>query len=154
MAISIATPALVWAGPSVTVINGASNPVPTQDVDNPARQPFAASTTVLTNQFNNSGFGLTLTTVPAGKRLVIQFVSAVCEPTGAGGVVPNPLRLTTSVDNWFAMTPGNTTGLAVTSQPTTLYAEPGSNVNLTVFPTTNAATVSCDASISGYLITP
>jgi hypothetical protein len=85
--------------PPVTVINTPAQPVPVRDVDNPARQPFQTSTSSLTNAFNAQGFGLTLTTVPAGKRLVIEFVSAACSPTGGGGVVPNPLRVTTQVDH-------------------------------------------------------
>jgi len=35
-----------------------------------------------------------------------------------------------------------------------LYAEPGTKVNLTLYPTSNAATVACNVSISGYLVTP
>jgi hypothetical protein len=68
-------------------------------------QPFQTSTTSLTNASTPSGFGLTLTTVPAGKMLVIEFLSAACSPIGAGGVVPNPLRVTTQVDHSIALTP-------------------------------------------------
>ena len=53
-------------------------------------QPFQASTASLTNASNTSGFGLTLTTVPAGKLLVIEFLSAACNPTGTAGVGPKP----------------------------------------------------------------
>ena len=114
-------------------------------------QPFQASTTNLTNAFNPSGFGLTLTTVPAGKLLVIEFVSAACSPTGAGGVSPNPLRVTTQVDHWIALTPGKPIGQAVATHLTRIFAEPGSKVNLTLFPTTNSATVICNVAVSGTL---
>jgi hypothetical protein len=76
-------------------------------------EPFQTSTSALTNAANPSGFGLTLTTVPAGRSLVIEFVSAVCNPIGGGGVVPNPLRVTAKVDHWIALMPGSTSGLAV-----------------------------------------
>ena len=142
------------ADPPVTVVNTTAQPVPVRDVDNPARQPFQTSTSSPTNAFNAQGFGLTLITVPAGKRLVIEFVSATCSPTGAGGVVPNPLRVTTQVDHWFALQPGNQIGLAVGTHLTSLYADPGTKVNLTVFPTSNAATVICNVAVSGYFIAP
>src|SRR5215471_9514649 len=93
-------------------------------------QPFQASTASLTNASNTSGFGLTLTTVPGGKLLVIEFLSAACNPTGTAGVVPNPLRVTTQLDHWIVLTPGNTTGQAVATHPTRIYADPGSKVNL------------------------
>src|SRR5215213_8914693 len=114
-------------------------------------EPFQTSTSALTNAANPSGFGLTLTTVPAGWSLIIEFVSAVCNPTGGGGVVPNPLRVATKVDHWIALTPGSTMGLAVATHQTKIYADAGTQVNLTVFPTTAAATVSCNVSISGTL---
>ena len=71
-------------------------------------QTFQMSTSSLTNAANPSGFGVTLTTVPAGKMLVIEILSAACSPTAGGGVVPNPLRVTTKVDHWIALTPGST----------------------------------------------
>ena len=117
-------------------------------------QTFQAATASLTNASNPSGFGFTLTTVPVGKVLVIEFLSASCNPTGAGGVVPNPLRVTTQVDHWIALTPGNTVGQAVATHLTRICANPGTKVNLTLFPTTNAATVSCNVAISGTLMPP
>jgi hypothetical protein len=115
-------------------------------------QTFQASTASLTNAANPSGFGVTLTTVPLGRELFIEFLSASCNPTGAGGVVPNPLRITTQVDHWIALLPGNTVGQAVATYLTRIFADPGSKVNLTLFPTTNTATVSCNVAISGELM--
>jgi len=110
-------------------------------------EPFQMSTSTLTNV----GPGVTLTIVPAGQQLVIEFVSASCGPTGGGGVVPNPLRLTTDVDHWIALTPGNTAGFAVATHLTQIFADPGTQVNLTLFPTSSPATVSCNVAISGTL---
>ena len=63
---------------------------------------------------------------------------------------------TTEVDHWIALTPGNTAGFAVATHLTQIFADPGTEVNLTLFPTTNPATVSCNVAISGTLtpITP
>ena len=141
------------ADPPVTVTNTPTNPVPVQEVDNFAKHPFQVGTTSLTNAFNPAG--LTLAVVPAGKRLVVEFISATCSPTGAGGTVPGPLAIISApATHYIALTPGNGVGRAGVSQMMRLYADPGAKVTLTLFPSTNAATVACSAAISGYLVTP
>src|SRR5262245_45821947 len=112
------------ADPPVTVTNTPSNPVPVQEVDNFAKHPFQASTATLTNAFNPTS--LTVATVPAGKRLVVEFISASCSPTGAGGVVPGPLAIMAPPGmHYIALTPGNGVGRAGVSQMMRLYADPG-----------------------------
>src|SRR5215471_11057713 len=99
-------PALVHAAPGkqVTVDNTAVNPVIVRDVDNAARHFFQASTGTLTNAFNPSGFGSTLTDVLGGQVLVIEYVSADC--IGSQGILPGTLRLgTAGVDHVFALSP-------------------------------------------------
>ena len=123
-------------------------------ISSSSAQVLQTSTASLTNAANPSGFGLTLTTVPLGKELVIEFLPASCNSTGAGGVIPNPLRVTTQVDHWIGLTPGNTVGQAMATYLTRIYAGPGSKVNLTLFPTTSPATVSCNVAISGTLMPP
>jgi hypothetical protein len=119
-----------------------------QDVDNPARHFIQTGTTTLTNAFNPSGVGQTVFTVPAGKVLVIEYFSSFCQ--GSNGVTPNVMRLGTDVDHFFPFT---ITGMAgVQSNLTRVYAAAGTNVNLTVFPTTNAPNITCDASLSGYML--
>jgi hypothetical protein len=141
------------ADPPVTVTNTPSNPVPVQEVDNFAKHPFQAATTTLTNASNPSS--LTLATVPVGKRLVIEFISATCSPTGGGGVVPGPLAIIAPPGvHYIVLTPGAGVGRAGVGQMMRLYADPGTKVNLTLYPTTNAATVACNAASSGYLVTP
>ena len=56
---------------TVSVSNLGSNPLPVRDVDNPARQPFQA-----TLEEPPVGAPPRVVTVPAGKRLVIEYVSA------------------------------------------------------------------------------
>lgn len=60
--------------PTVQVGNASSSPVLVRDVDNPARQPFQRELDplVAVGQFTASD----LFTVPAGKRLVIEFATA------------------------------------------------------------------------------
>ena len=56
---------------STTVNNTTANPVPTDDVDNPAKQPFAIGAA---STFQSGS--VTVTTVPAGKLLVIETITA------------------------------------------------------------------------------
>ena len=58
-----------------TVKIDTANPLPVRDADNPARQPFQAHGS---NTFVDGGrviSAVTITTVPAGKRLIIEHVS-------------------------------------------------------------------------------
>src|SRR5262245_47738667 len=138
------------ADKQVTVDNTEANPVIVRDVDNPARHFFQASTGTLTNAFNSSGFGLTLTDVLGGQVLVFEYVSANC--IGSQGILPGTLRLgTAGVDHIFALSPTTFPAEGVASQITRIYAGPG-KVNLTVFPTTNDPAITCNAAISGYLL--
>jgi len=96
LALLVRAPAIVYSAPpspSVTVDNTEANPAIVRDADNSARHVFQTSTGTFMNAFNPSGVGLTLTTVPAGKVLVIEYVSADC--LGSSGVTPGTLRLGT-----------------------------------------------------------
>ena len=62
--------------PSVNVINTTASPVLVRDVDNPARQPFHAHVTGGFADGASTTGPITITTVPAGKLLVIEHVSA------------------------------------------------------------------------------
>jgi len=151
-------PAPAKAAPDkqVTVDNPETNPVNVRDVDNAARQFFQTGTNNLTNEFNPTGFGQTLVTVPGGLVLVIEYVSAACfgSPT-----IPDTLRLgttslgpSTGADHVFALTPTTFPAEGVASQITRIYAGPGTKVNVTAFPTTNVASMTCNVSISGYFV--
>ena len=62
--------------PNVSVVNTTASPVPMRDVDNPARQPFQAQVRGGFADGASSTGDITIATVPAGKRLVIEHVSA------------------------------------------------------------------------------
>ena len=67
---------------TVSVSNLGANPLPVRDVDNPARNPFQAQV-LCTIQAGTSGKRCTITTVPQGKRLVIELVTVlwpICRP--------------------------------------------------------------------------
>jgi hypothetical protein len=81
------------SGPwSVDVTNTAASPVPFRDVDNPARQPFRAQVVAGFADGASITGNITIATVPAGKRLIIEHVWAFAKiPVGQkvieGGVV-------------------------------------------------------------------
>src|SRR5438445_1232922 len=61
--------------PNVNVVNTPASPVPVRDVDNPARQPFQAQVVGGFADGASTTGDITIATVPAGKRLVIEHVS-------------------------------------------------------------------------------
>src|SRR5207244_995932 len=62
--------------PNVNVVNTTASPVPIRDVDNPARQPFHAEAVGEFADGASITGGILIPTVPAGKRLVIEHLSA------------------------------------------------------------------------------
>src|SRR5216117_2665883 len=69
---------IAQAAPSpsnVNVVNTPASPVPVRDVDNPARQPFQAEAVGGFADGASTTGDILITTVPAGKLLVIEHVS-------------------------------------------------------------------------------
>ena len=151
----------------VTVINNPTEPVPTRDVDNPARRPVqegvAAPSGTLTG-----GSNFVLFTVPAGKRLVVEhFSSEVGILSTASlnryvlGIAPEPNQPGNSIFAHFIAptyhSPCGTCGsgyeLFVASQPIRMYVDAGQALVLNI---TFSGAVGDYAfgffAISGYLI--
>jgi hypothetical protein len=145
----------VLAGPAaaqrsdVNVVNSPQNAVPVTPVS-PEGWELFQQTASLTNTIDVSVF-----TVPADKRLVIEFVSGFCN---AGQNVPvHTVRLSGSVDHFltpsvFPTGPG--TSFAVITQLARIYVRPSAVVKLAAFPTRSTSTTTCTISLSGYLETP
>ena len=125
-----------------------------QDVDQPARAPFQASITV-----SISNFTTTSVPIPAGKRLVIDYIS-MNGAAQTNGQYVQPIVLVSSsvagnpsVSYYFGPNPSTTTpGQYYASYPTTIYAD-----SLSVSPAFAGFTPSFDTfviNISGHLITP
>ena len=93
-------------------------------------------------------------TVPADERLVIEFVSGFCNTSQ--NVPVQTVRLSGSVDHFltpiFAANPGTGTSFAVITQQMRIYANPTAAVKLAVFPTSNSSTTTCSISLSGHLM--
>ncbi len=77
------------AGGGVSVANavdGSGNPIPLliRDADNPARQPFITTCQGLTPMSANNLGTCSFTTVPAGKRFVVETATGGCQaPSGS-----------------------------------------------------------------------
>ena len=128
-----------------------------RDVDNPARQPVQADAECSSEQL---GCFLTIYTVPAGKRLVIEYASMEANiPEGqitqlrvttvAGGV-PSGHRLPLSAPSvTFGSGGGHLTSVG---QQVRLYADPGTSVVVVSLRTSNVGTATFRFTISGHLV--
>jgi hypothetical protein len=146
--------------PNVKVTNTRSAPVLTRDVDNPALQPFQNSQVISTPAGLLGGDGTF--TVPAGKRLVIEFLSF----QGSWPAGQATTRLFIGVCNsgggqcqteFFlpAISQGPDFGgnsLFAASSPMRLYADPGTDVTVSVRRNATAGTGLAVVAISGYLV--
>jgi len=144
-------PVRVINTPTVTFAPGAS----ISNADNPAFQPFQATAS---GAIGNSAL-VTLTTVPANKRLVIEYVSlSASVPTGqkVTGTVTTALQ---SGFATFAVTvaPQGSDGFKdyyAASQLVRIYADPGSDVSAECVrvPPLGTGTGTCSFAISGYFV--
>ena len=145
--------------PTVQVGNAANSPVFVRDVDNPARQPFQRELDplVTVGQFTASDS----LTVPAGKRLVIEFATApVTTPPGTKLWV----RIQTTVNgisNQYSLLPelqgsfaASGSDFLLAAQPMKVYADPATQVVAVVNVLGGTANANTGAGVvmSGYLI--
>jgi len=151
------TPTVNFApGASVTVANTAANAIPVVNI-NDAGQPFQASAGMVQSGTNVST--LTVATVPAGKRLVIEWVSMTAQvPPGQHAEI---MEITTSSGSGGAshafvihQQPNAVVGDALfrVNQSLRLYANAGTQVSALFRRNTGAGTANFHLSISGYLV--
>jgi hypothetical protein len=150
------TGSLNVSGGSVEV----SGTVNVRDVDNPAGQPFQFSNQLPTGNFR----------VPDGKRFVIEYFSARAQTTADNNCSLAVLTISTQTNtvsfpgvplaknHYFTPTPTTTnlsTNVFVVSQPTRLYADPGTIVGGDVDFRGSACAGAinfADITFSGYLV--
>ena len=155
------------AGTSVTINNSAVNPVRVRDV-NDANQPIAASTTCDSPAATIGCGPAMIYTVPAGKRLVIEYASL------DGCILPGQsveLSVSTQLNGAFtrhavniappAAGPGvgviacnipNASSITAIGQQIRLYADGGTQVLVEGDRNSNLGLASFSFSISGYLV--
>lgn len=149
---------------TVSVSNLGDSPLPVRDVDNPASQPLQANIIEVPPQIPNP----VLFTVPAGKRLVIEYVSADIQAASSQCVTAPRyvLRTTTggvALNHFFNSEFTGTLGAAANeatkayglSQQTRIYADPNTQVTLDIrtdaFPSCGFM-VNDGIHVSGYLV--
>lgn len=140
--------------PTVKIGNAAENPVLMRDVDNPASQPFHESISFdLPEGFTE--VNMPITTVPVGKRLVIEYISA--KATLPAGQKLRNLAIRTSLNgnlvyHYLVQTPTGIFNEYVTGQQVRLYADPNTLPHLSATRNTGDGTTAVRVSISGYLV--
>jgi hypothetical protein len=142
--------------PTVTVGNTAANPVLTRDANERAITPF--ETELGASFLNGAQFSEEMDiAVPAGKRLVIEFMSAqVRIPTGQ--FVTGEFATTVgglSAVHYLAMTPQGKFGggdIFALSQPMEVSADPNTPVRIHMFRSDVTGQGFVQLSVSGYLV--
>lgn len=156
--VSVNNPATapVW----VRATNPATAPVWVRDVDG-ARQPFQAQYDFEINEGSYGWGGLAALTVPARKRLVLEYVSfRLTIPQGQNPQDGPTIEVTNGgkfVQYWlepptYAGTLGGSTYVYVSSQPVTLYGDPGTTIGVGAGRSALTGTARVRVSLSGYLV--
>lgn len=141
--------------PTVTVGNSATNPVLIRDVDNPAGQPYAEFRQATIPDGDRNGFAH-FSAIPAGKRLVIEYVNVHAQfHSGGQGLVirlfaftggdSNPYRFPTSIAS------SNVLDEILGSHPVRIYVDPNTEPVLGCARVILTGIATCDMTISGYL---
>ena len=146
----------------VTVTNPNANPVFVEDVDNPARQPFAINMCNATNSGTACGNVPHFFTAPLGRRIVIEQISGFCSSVDstASGVV--------RLDATVAGMPGVLTvlpqgpfnpslgfGFIIPATLTRIYPDPGTDFSFGLSPAGQSGSgIVCNASLIGYTTRP
>lgn len=167
-------PAVQLSGtPAVTVENADTSPVPIRDVDHPANEPFSASLCTFNSVISGTSCEsfyqdrVTVPTTSSGKtvkRLVIEFVSGICDIPhpdtylfnlslliGLGEAIPpsrNHYLVPVSVPNLS----GGPKQYASTQQ-TRIYANPGQSVTIDWGVRGGDLRAVCHFTLEGSLIT-
>lgn len=134
---------------TVQVFATTNTPVFVRDVDNPARQIYQRS--LQSSQSSVSSWLVVFDAVPAGKRLVVEFISLEA-------VVSNGNVIRAIVDHQqgdpthrFPLS-AQATGDFVAAQQMRMYFEAGETPRISVFRDTNTGTIYLAGTISGYYI--
>ena len=145
--------------PDVHVTNGvtisSATPVHTISTDDPAKSAFAMTTTFVWEDGQN--IAQQILTVPAGKRFVIEYLSA--DGSLQSGQHASYVRLAITTNGviglyTFPVQPYAAGGAAVflASQSTHLYADPGTELAVVAVRDSNAGTGAGEVFVTGHLV--
>lgn len=142
---------------------------PMRNVDNPDRTPYQETTYITISPPFVNGFAFFPT--PAGKRVVIEWVSLNCSSSSATDVFAQVFLNITRVGGFGLAMPlapmvrtgsglficnasvGQTT-LKAYSEAVPGVADGGNGIYLNIFHTESAQTANCTTTVSGHLVTP
>ena len=156
----------------VQVANTSANPVPNRDIDNGPRQGvtlvagFVGDTKLLPLIDAADRFGVTPYTVPAGKRLLVQFISGQFQtPAGAhifeatifGDILPHPgtgFSQLIPVSETLApqLLTAGTFNIYQVSQPVWFYEDAGATLRVDVELTSGNFATNGNFLVRGYLV--
>jgi len=134
---------------------GAQNPLPVRDVDNPGLNPFHGAVTVEVHDGEDSGFAV-IATSPAGKRLVIDHVSALADLGAGQAPIVSMLIEQTGIEpsHYIAFAQHiEATGQFIASQPIDFAVGPGQQAHV-VFVRRGGVSggASCSVLVTGHLV--
>lgn len=152
-------PVAVTGTPTVQIGNTAANPVLVRDLDSAGRQPYRAQLSVSFSTIDQGSEAQNTLAVPAGKRLVIKYISALIslppdqvvtgDITAGTGIQFNPV-------SWFVLNlqanGGGLNAIYIASQPVELYLDPGTEFFAEFYRSSSVGTGYGRIIISGYLV--
>lgn len=124
---------------SVTVNNAETAPIPTRDVDRATREAFQLG--VVPTAFTGNTGSRDLVTVPAGTRLVVEYVSAWINAGAEGGLLGTTISSGSSAVNGLSCTPQGQNALNFVyacAGPTKHYVNAGETLRFAVQTFANA----------------
>lgn len=150
----ISTPVLAQSSPAGTL----RDPVFVQDVDNPARRPFAVRVCTATGVFRCNTFEPQDFTVPTGVRTVIEQISAGCSADGQTSVnlvlsaVVGTVHVDTTLPLALSAGGGPVQFIVVPPTLTRIYPDPGTTAffQFTSSATSGPGDFLCRGSVLGY----
>jgi hypothetical protein len=137
---------------AVRIGNSKTNPVLVRNVDEPVREPIQISGGIIFD--SNGTANQPVFPVPAGKRFVIEYVSA--RVTVQPGLILDQFEIWSNAGGNLAhhmiASPQGNTGVSLISQPVRFYADPETLISIFVRSTTKKAVGSGNLSLTGYLV--
>jgi hypothetical protein len=140
-----------------------SNPIFVEDVDNPARAPFAVTLCNVT--LNPANCGSTPHFVPAAlnQRTVIEQISGECSSDSLSNGVPHLEVSVAGATGFVTVLPQapnivlGSGGFLIPATRTRVYPDPGTDIIFSISPASGSAGttgITCNVSLFGYTVRP
>ena len=134
--------------PLVTIVNSAAAPALTEDVTNPALQPFQKALLPFSSTSNQGSASFT---VPAGKELVIEYTSSQAQDLAGGAATMILYTVAGGVESGYLVF-NVVTNISQINQQVRIYADPGTTVEAFEVNASGATHCGGYIAISGHLV--